>query len=107
MTTNPTAAAQPWFDLSKAPAKVGGGATTAGSPNLQADPTATKQMFLQLLVAQLKNQNPLNPADGTEFLAQLSQLTGVEQMVSMNQELAAIRKALTPEAAPQTPPAGN
>ncbi len=56
---------------------------------------ATKENFLQLLVAQIKNQNPLNPADGTQFLSQLSQFTEMEQMLGMRQDLAAIRTSLT------------
>lgn len=62
--------------------------------------TATKENFLQLLVAQIKNQNPLNPADGTQFLSQLSQFTEMEQMLGMRQDIAAIRTALTAETSP-------
>lgn len=62
----------------------------------------TKENFLQLLVAQIKNQNPLDPQDGTQFLSQLAQFTEMEQMLGMRQELQAIRTAL--EAA-KTPPA--
>jgi flagellar basal-body rod modification protein FlgD len=56
---------------------------------------ANKDMFLKLLIAQLKNQDPLNPADGVEFLTQLSQFTSVEQMIGMNQTLAEILKAVS------------
>lgn len=56
--------------------------------------TATKEAFLQLLVAQIKNQNPLNPTDGVQFLTQLSQFTEMEQMLGMRQDIGAIRKAL-------------
>lgn len=55
---------------------------------------ATKDNFLQLLVAQIKNQNPLNPADGTQFLTQLSQFTEMEQMMTIREDLQAIRKGL-------------
>ena len=55
---------------------------------------ATKENFLQLLVAQIKHQNPLNPADGTQFLSQLSQFTEMEQMLGMRQDMAAIRASL-------------
>lgn len=37
-----------------------------------------KNQFLQLFVAQLKNQNPLEPQDGSDFLAQLAQFSTVE-----------------------------
>jgi len=46
-----------------------------------------KEDFLQLLVAQLQNQDPLNPADATEFTAQLAQFSSLEQMFNMNESL--------------------
>jgi flagellar basal-body rod modification protein FlgD len=39
-----------------------------------------KDTFLKLLVAQLKYQDPSNPAKGTEFLAQTAQFTMVEKL---------------------------
>lgn len=57
---------------------------------------ASKQTFLTLLVAQIKNQNPLNPADGTEFLSQLAQFSELEQLISIRQELEAIGKSNQP-----------
>ena len=54
----------------------------------------TKDMFLKLMVAQLRNQNPLDPVDGTAFLEQLSQISGVEQMVEMRKELESIHQLL-------------
>jgi flagellar basal-body rod modification protein FlgD len=44
-------------------------------------------MFLKLLVAQIKNQNPLEPTDPSEFVTQLNQLSQTEalqQLVSQN-----------------------
>ncbi len=43
--------------------------------------------FLKLLVAQLKNQDPLNPMEGTEFTAQLAQYSSVEQQINSNNYL--------------------
>jgi len=43
-----------------------------------------KQAFLQLLVTELSNQDPLNPMDDREFIAQLVQLSTLEQMTSLN-----------------------
>jgi flagellar basal-body rod modification protein FlgD len=37
-------------------------------------------MFLQLLVAQMRNQDPANPTDSSEFLAQTAQFTALEKM---------------------------
>jgi flagellar basal-body rod modification protein FlgD len=58
---------------------------------------ADKAAFLKLLVAQIRNQDPLNPADGIEFLTQLAQFSQLEQMLGMRSELELIREALVPE----------
>jgi flagellar basal-body rod modification protein FlgD len=39
--------------------------------------------FLQMLVAQLENQDPLNPQDSADFAAQLAQFSSVEQLIAM------------------------
>ena len=53
--------------------------------------TGPKEMgqedFLQLLVTQLKNQDPLKPTDNTEFVAQLAQFSQLEQSVKQAQLL--------------------
>jgi len=67
------------------------------------DRLANKEVFLQLLVAQLKHQNPLSPADGVEFVTQLAQFTQLEQTFGMRDELKAIRKSVsTPAPAEDT-----
>lgn len=45
-------------------------------------------LFMQLLVAQIQNQDPLNPTDGTEYVGQLAQLTQVQSMETMSQLMA-------------------
>jgi flagellar basal-body rod modification protein FlgD len=54
-------------------------------------------MFLKLLVAQMRNQDPMNPADGTQFVAQLAQFSQLEQAVAMRQDLDLLAR---PAAAP-------
>lgn len=49
--------------------------------------------FLQLLVAQLKNQDPLNPADPTTQLSQLASFSNVEQSIKLNEKLSSLLTA--------------
>ena len=49
-----------------------------------------KEEFLKMLIAQLKNQNPLNPLEGTEFTAQLAQFSSLEQLQNVYTELKAL-----------------
>jgi flagellar basal-body rod modification protein FlgD len=62
---------------------------TAGTQGM--DALANEQTFLKLFVAQLKNQNPLQPQDGTQFMAQLAQFSSLEQELQMRQDLDAIK----------------
>ncbi|MBL4635570.1 MAG: hypothetical protein JKY56_17045 [Kofleriaceae bacterium] len=52
---------------------------------------SSKQEFLTLLVAQLENQNPLEPQSGSEFIAQLAQFASVEQGEQTNSLLSQIQ----------------
>jgi flagellar basal-body rod modification protein FlgD len=61
---------------------------------------ASPEVFLQLLVAQLKNQNPLDPSDGTEFITQLAGFTQLERTIGIHDELKGIREVLSAWPAP-------
>lgn len=52
----------------------------------------SKDSFLQLLVAQIKNQDPLNPADGVQFLTQLAQFSQLEQTMGIREEISGLRE---------------
>jgi flagellar basal-body rod modification protein FlgD len=60
-------------------------------PTAQSDSVSKTQVdyqsFLKLLVAQMKNQDPTNPMDSTQYMAQLASFSQVEQSVQMNQKL--------------------
>ncbi|MBA2125931.1 flagellar basal body rod modification protein [Hyphomicrobium methylovorum] len=43
--------------------------------------------FLRLMVAQLQNQDPLNPTDSTEYMSQIAQFSNVEQAINTNSKL--------------------
>ncbi|MFY0517144.1 flagellar hook assembly protein FlgD [Lysinibacillus sp. UGB7] len=49
-----------------------------------------KDAFLQLLITQLANQDPTNPMDDREFIAQMAQFSSLEQMQNMTKGLEAL-----------------
>ncbi len=55
---------------------------------VSATPAVSKDEFLKLFVAQLKNQSPMDPLKGHEFIAQLAQFSSVEQLTSLNASFA-------------------
>lgn len=63
--------------------------TKATNTKAAKDPNASmgKEDFLKLLIAQLKNQDPLNPMKDTEFVAQLATFSSLEQMSNMGKSL--------------------
>ena len=63
--------------------------TSAGTSAL-----GNEQIFLQLLVAQIKNQDPMNPTDSTTFMTQLAQFSDLEQLISLNKSVGSIGTAL-------------
>jgi flagellar basal-body rod modification protein FlgD len=65
---------------SEASAETTTASTTAGSNGLSSD----FQTFLLMLTEQLKNQDPLNPLESTDFAVQLATFSGVEQQVQTN-----------------------
>lgn len=50
----------------------------------------SEQMFLQLLVAQIKNQDPTSPSDPSQFVAQLAQFSQLEQVIAIRQDVDAL-----------------
>jgi len=62
-------------------------ATTAQSSANPLQSLSDPNMFLKLLVAQLKYQDPLNPMSGTQFMAQTAQLTEVETITNLSTQV--------------------
>lgn len=58
------------------------------------DNEMNQDMFLQLMITQLQNQDPLEPMDNTEFLSQQAMFTQVNTLQEMNQNLATYGDAI-------------
>jgi flagellar basal-body rod modification protein FlgD len=70
-------------------------ATSTGSPATAppqntANNTVDYNTFLQLLIAEMKNQDPTNPTDATQYMSQYAQLSSVEQAIQTNSKLDAL-----------------
>lgn len=74
--------------------------------NRREAPTAetdlNRDAFMQLLVAQLQNQDPTDPLDTREMISQLTELTSVEHLVGIENQLASVQVANTAMANAQT-----
>ncbi len=75
-------------------------ASSGSSPSTQSSAGAlgsltNEQTFLQLLVAQLENQDPTEPQDGTQFVSELAQFSSLEQEIQMRTDLDNINTILT------------
>ena len=61
--------------------------TSSGASTSLGGSAPSEQMFLQLLVAQLKNQDPLSPTDSTQFVSQLAQFSELEQVIGIRGDI--------------------
>lgn len=56
--------------------------------------TLGKDQFLSILVTQLRNQDPMQPMQDRDFIAQMAQFTSVEQLMNMAGELTLMRQSI-------------
>ena len=77
-------------DASSVKSLFGAGTATQTKSNSE----ATTDRFLSLLVAQMKNQDPLNPMDNAQVTSQMAQLSTVEGIESMNATLKALSSSM-------------
>jgi flagellar hook assembly protein FlgD len=76
--------AQSAANLKAAGATASNGAGSSNAITGAAGGALDKNAFLKLLVQEMTNQDPLQPADNTQFIAQLAQFSTLEQMQNMN-----------------------
>jgi flagellar basal-body rod modification protein FlgD len=75
-----------------------GGATTAATSTVTRTDQMGKDVFLQLLVAQMRYQDPNSPASTTEFMSQTATFTQVEKLeeiAAQNASLVAMQRSLS------------
>jgi flagellar hook assembly protein FlgD len=83
--------------------------TTPTTSSSITDPNApgsltNESTFLQLLMAQVQNQDPMNPTDSTQFVGQLVSFSQLEQLLGINQGVQTlVTDASTPPTTPPTP----
>ncbi|MWC26564.1 flagellar hook capping FlgD N-terminal domain-containing protein [Paenibacillus sp. MMS18-CY102] len=58
------------------------------------DTTLGKDDFLKILVTQLRNQDPSQPLQDRDFIAQMAQFSSVEQLMNMSEEMTKLRQNL-------------
>jgi flagellar basal-body rod modification protein FlgD len=68
---------------------------SSGTPTTATN-LASENVFLQLLVAQLKNQDPSQPTDGTAFVTELAQFTTLQEDSESASDLDKIVASLPP-----------
>jgi flagellar basal-body rod modification protein FlgD len=66
------------------------GSTVSGATTNTSNNTVDYNTFLQLLIAEMKNQDPTNPTDATQYMSQFAQLSSVEQAIQTNSKLDAL-----------------
>jgi flagellar basal-body rod modification protein FlgD len=82
--TQPRATSQATTKDAQAPGGSGGGSTNSTTGGA----TITSSDFLTLLVSELKNQDPTQPTDPNAYIQQLVGVNSLQQLISINQELA-------------------
>ncbi len=53
-----------------------------------------KDQFLKILITQLQNQDPMQPMEDKEFIAQMAQFTSVEQLMNISTQLTSLNQSL-------------
>lgn len=67
---------------------------TTAAAKTTGNSTLGKDQFLKILITQLQNQDPMQPMEDKEFIAQMAQFTSVEQLMNISTQLTAMNQSL-------------
>ncbi len=76
-------------------AAASGGSTSGTTAAGSSGSTITSSDFLTLLVTELKNQDPTQPSDPTQYVQQLVGVNSLEQLIGINQQIGSIAATKT------------
>ncbi len=76
-----------FYDIKSSGNVYGGQKTDKGTRILQPGEDMDKNAFLRILAAQMSNQDPTQPQDGTEYVSQFAQFAAMEQMSNLNKTM--------------------
>jgi flagellar basal-body rod modification protein FlgD len=88
-------------------------ASTSNSSNSSSSSTSilsgtpTEMDFLQLLIAQMKYQDPSNPQDATQFVSELAQFSQLQETVGIRQDTDTLANAVAPSSTSTTSTSGT
>lgn len=72
--------------MASATSPLSGSSGATNSSNSITSTAPSESVFLNLLVSQIQNQDPLNPTDSTQFVSQLAQFSELEQVIAIRSD---------------------
>ncbi|EGL14669.1 MULTISPECIES: flagellar hook capping FlgD N-terminal domain-containing protein [unclassified Paenibacillus] len=86
--------AELWGDLTKTGSTTNTASAASKAKEKKDGSILGKDDFLKILITQLQNQDPMQPMQDKEFVAQMAQFTSVEQLSNMASEMKLLRSSL-------------
>ena len=81
------------YSNSEIMSKYGVSATTSSSSESSSSSTGIEDTFMELLLAELQHQNPMEPMDSSEMVSQMAQMNTVQQLQNMAESISAVDKS--------------
>ena len=82
-------------------------AASSSSSSAASTPLGDPNLFIALLTAQLQAQDPLNPMSPQDMVNQLTQVSSLQQLISINQTLTKLSTGTLPKTTQSTNPTGS